>query len=233
MERDDIVKRIEEIDPYSHVDVVHLVKKGIGDILFYDENIGIVVRHPKGTVFAVPFSSKYEKLYQAMGRAELFCVHSEDMCRHLRAEGYSFYEPCYTYSYHGEPLDEGPYSFRLMRLDELDLVKAHYDASESSLIYDLEKGNIFCITDGPVIMGFCGFHSEDSMGLLEIFPEYRRKGLGTYMESHVINEAIRRGQVPFCNVYLSNTASQNLQKKLGLVKGSVLSYWLWLEEDEL
>ena len=65
------------------------------------------------------------------------------------------------------------------------------------------------------------------MGLLEIFPEYRRRGLGTAMESFVINEAMRRGSVPFCNVYVSNDASIMLQRDLGLDRGDIMSWWVW------
>ena len=116
-----------------------------------------------------------------------------------------------------------------MNLSEMDLILSHYDSSEKSITYDIEHRNLFCIENDDTVMGFCGFHSEEAMGLLVIFPQFRNKGLGTYMESHVINEALKRGWVPFCNVYCSNKASIGLQQKLGLVKGDVLSYWVWNE----
>lgn len=228
--REKIIGKIEGMDALSHVDIIHILKRGEGEILYYDDEIGLAVRHPAGTVFAVPFrSSSLEPLYHAMGHERLYCVHSELMCSHYLDLGYEFREPCYTYSYHGGPLDEGPYHFRLMNLSEMDLILSHYDSSEKSITYDIEHRNLFCIENDDTVMGFCGFHSEEAMGLLVIFPQFRNKGLGTYMESHVINEALKRGWVPFCNVYCSNKASIGLQQKLGLVKGDVLSYWVWNE----
>ena len=229
--RDDIIKRLEKLDYYSHVDIIHLLRKEIGDFLYYDDSVGLVLRHPVGTVFAVPFSCDFQPLYDAIGEEELISVHSERMYEHYLSIGYSSNGPCYTYSYHGGMLDEGPYEYRIMRFNDLDILKEHYNASEESLIYDLEHENVFSIEKDGTVMGFCGFHCEDSMGLLVIFPEYRRKGLGTYMESHVINEALRRRQVPFCNVYLTNEASIGLQEKLGLIKGDVLSCWVWKERS--
>ena len=227
--REEIIRKIESLDTLSHVDVVYMLENSIGNVLYYDETVGLAIRHPVGTVFAIPFShsSSLAPLYDAMGKERLYCLHSEEMCRHYIDLGYDFKEPCYTYSYHGASLDEGPYKFRLMRLDEMDLILSHYDSTEKSIKYDIEHNNLFCIEDDGAVMGFCGFHSEGAMGLLVVFPEYRKKGIGTYMESFVINEALRRGVVPFCNVYISNKASIKLQSKLGLIAGKVLSYWVW------
>ena len=231
--REEIIRKIEAIDPISHVDILHMLKRKIGDVLFYDGEIGLALRHPEGTVFAVPFRSEgLDSLYEAMGNERLYCVHSAIMCAHFLEKGYDFNEPCYTFSYYGNPVDEGPYRFRLMTLDEMDLILSHYDSNEKSIRYDIEHDNVFCIEDDEgKVMGFCGFHSEDAMGLLVIFPEYRNRGLGTFMESHVINEALRRGWIPFCNVFVSNKASIALQKKLGLVAGDVLSYWVWPKKE--
>ena len=231
--REDIIERLEALDRLSHVDIVHILKRGTANVLFYDENVGLALEHDCGTVFSVPFRERgLETLYEAIGSRRLICVHSDVMYSHYLASGYRSNGPCYTFSYYGEKLSEGPYPFRQMRLSEIPFILKYYDSDEQSLEYDIERGNLFCIEENGVVMGFCGFHSEEAMGLLVILPEHRRKGLGTYMESHVINEALSRGWTPFCNVYSTNKASIALQQKLSLVAGKVLSYWVWTPKCE-
>ena len=78
-------------------------------------------------------------------------------------------------------------------------------------------------------MGFAGFHEEGSMGMLVVLPEYRRQGVGERLERHLIRSAMLSGGIPYCNVFISNSASLSLQAKLGLREGSVRSWWLWTE----
>ena len=67
------------------------------------------------------------------------------------------------------------------------------------------------------------------MGMLTVFPDYRRKGLGFELEKHLINTALEEGRRAYCNVFFSNTASIALQEKLGLSRGPVFSWWTWKE----
>ena len=84
-------------------------------------------------------------------------------------------------------------------------------------------------SDDGGIMGFAGFHEEGSMGMLVVLPEYRRQGVGERLERHLIRSAMLSGGIPYCNVFISNSASLSLQAKLGLREGSVRSWWLWTE----
>ena len=68
------------------------------------------------------------------------------------------------------------------------------------------------------------------MGLLEVFPDYRRHGIGEILERAQIARTIREGNIPFCQVVEGNTASERLQKKLGLEISRETVTWLWREE---
>ncbi len=229
--KEEIALKLEASDRLSHIDLIHALRSDGSTILFYDEEAGLAIRHSTGTVFTVAFRSLgLDDLYEAIGDADLCCTHSEVMYRHYLDKGYRCDRgPCYIFSYEGEPLDTGDYQYRIMGNDEADIVVRHYGASEEYVREEIGKKNIFAIEKDGTLMGFGGFHSEGSMGILEIFPEYRRQGIGYYMESYMINEAIRRGIKPFCNVYTSNEASIRLQEKLGLKRGKSLLYWLWKE----
>lgn len=67
------------------------------------------------------------------------------------------------------------------------------------------------------------------MGLLEIFKPYRKCGFGLETEQFLIGQALKRGLVPYCDVFNTNTISQSLQQKAGLQKGEPV--W-WITPDE-
>ncbi len=226
-----IIERLAEMDRLSNIDVIHILSHGRADVLFYDENIGLTVKMRGSTAFAVPFSDDFMPLLPSLDGEELICVHSGKMASYFIDKlKYSCNGACYTFSYSGErKKEDGKYSFRLMRMDEIPFILSYYRSHEESLRYDIEHDNIICIEKNGEVLGFSGFHSEEAMGLLTILPQYRRMGLGRRMESHIINVAIDRGWVPFCNVYEDNRASIALQHSLGLKEGKSLCWWVWKE----
>ena len=78
-----------------------------------------------------------------------------------------------------------------------------------------------------VLAGFIGIHEEGSIGMLEVLPAYRRRGLGYALEAGAIRRALKEGASPYCQVIEGNTASMELQKKLGLEFSDGFVYWLF------
>ena len=78
------------------------------------------------------------------------------------------------------------------------------------------------------LAGFAGVHQEGALGMLEVVPAFRRRGLAEALEAAVIARVLEAGGFPYCHVRLGNTASESLQEKLGLVfdQGRTLC---WLE----
>ena len=82
------------------------------------------------------------------------------------------------------------------------------------------------MVDGA-LAGFAGIHQEGTMGLLEVLPQFRRRGLAEVLEVGLIAQQLHRGLLPYCHVRLGNTASEALQTKLGLVFDSRRTlYWI-------
>ncbi|MDY5931675.1 MAG: GNAT family N-acetyltransferase [Candidatus Ornithospirochaeta sp.] len=225
------IDRILSSDPFSHLDIVSILKNGEGEILYNGCN-GIIVRHFTGTVFALPFTEDYEVLIGLFPSDEwLYCIHSVKMARYFaESRKMKFDGVSILYSYHGGKLDTGPYEYRTLDDSYFGFVKSHYSnfSSDEALQYDIEKGNLFGIFDHGIIMGFAGFHPEGSMGLLEVLPEFRGKGIGTYLESYVINRALENGKIPFCNVYTHNSNSIRLQNRIGMIRGRRNSAWVYI-----
>lgn len=81
--------------------------------------------------------------------------------------------------------------------------------------------------DNGTLAGFIGMHDEGSMGLLEILPEYRRRGYGYLLEGCLIRLHLECGWVPFCHVVEGNDASMRLQEKLGMTFSELPAIWVY------
>lgn len=87
------------------------------------------------------------------------------------------------------------------------------------------RGAFCCYVDG-VIAGFISFHSELSMGMLEVFEAYKRRGIGTELLIRDINYCLSVRRLPFCHIVVGNDKSKNMCKKLGLTFYDGLVYWV-------
>lgn len=72
--------------------------------------------------------------------------------------------------------------------------------------------------DGENIMGMAGC-SEDAPSLLQIgvdvIPEYRGRGVGTFLVNSLKNEILHQGKIPFYGTAVANIYSQNIAIKCG------------------
>ena len=57
------------------------------------------------------------------------------------------------------------------------------------------------------LMGFIGIHTEGAMGMLEVLPAYRRRGIASALTSRLAFETFARGRVPFYCAAWSNLRS--------------------------
>lgn len=89
----------------------------------------------------------------------------------------------------------------------------------------IDDGLIGAFVNGEVV-GYIGVHTESAMGMLEVFPQFRRHGYGIALEKYLINELIKAGRTPFCHILETNTVSVELQKKLGMWLSEGRVYWM-------
>jgi GNAT superfamily N-acetyltransferase len=138
---------------------------------------------------------------------------------------------CYQVAYLGKtpfPL-KGSLTFRYPERAEIDVIKREYALESPENIEKLcAAKKIVCGFANGVFVGFIGSHPEGSMGLLQVFPEYRRLGYGEELERYMINAYLKAGRVPYGHIIEDNVRSLNLQKKLGYQLSDKKIYWMYL-----
>lgn len=75
------------------------------------------------------------------------------------------------------------------------------------------------------LLGFIGYHEEGSIGMLEVFPEYKKRGLAMALETYMLNLTLERGWIPYGQIIVGNEASMALQQKLGLCISRECLFW--------
>ena len=86
-------------------------------------------------------------------------------------------------------------------------------------------GFLGAYVDGE-LAGYISWHSELTMGLLEVFKKYRRSGIGTALAMACVNQTLDLGRLPFHHVVDINERSINLSKKMGFTFYDGFVYWV-------
>lgn len=169
------------------------------------KQFGILVAHD---TYTDPWLKSMRKL-----ESELECVH----CVYVEDE---------------PPAVDLPEGFVINRLDTSHIQKiiALYRHSMESLANEQYIGE--CLQDGMYgafykdeLCGFIGVHEQESIGILEVHPKWRRKGLAVALEQVMIGKQLERGRLPYGEIVKDNTASIQLQKKAGMITDEKLTYW--------
>ena len=136
---------------------------------------------------------------------------------------------CYQTAYYGGmPELTGCLALRDAAEADLPLLTATYDlVSADELRLIVERGKLVLGYEGDRLAGFMGEHLEGSMGLLYVFPEFRRRGYAMELEKAMIAKMLQAGYIPFGQIEKSNRASMALQRKLGLAISDRLICWMW------
>ena len=116
-----------------------------------------------------------------------------------------------------EPLPvPGPWEVRQLGREFLPVVVGHYHSypNPKYLGERLDAGVMHGAFEGEELLGFIGMHSEGSVGLLEVLPAHRRRGVASALLAYMTNWCLERGWTPFSKIYEGNTASEGLHQKL-------------------
>lgn len=137
---------------------------------------------------------------------------------------------CFQYGYFKYDVDN---ELCLVKKIEPTIENAEFISKNYTLSYSIEEIMSLLLDKfmlggyiGDEICAFIGMHEERSVGLLEVFEKFRRKGIGEFMVKKAVNYFIDNGFTPFSHVRCDNLPSINMQNKLKAKKLEEKVYWL-------
>lgn len=219
-----------------YADMRAAMKEGRAEIV-YDSETALLLRETVCDVhfLAVQSAQDAEKLLRDLREKDpVVVLHGKALFGIAEKLGYEVDPPCCQAMYTGSPLPVGG-ELTLRHPDEADFetVDANYHLINGAELHkDFAKpeflGGYLC----GKLVGFAGLHSEGSMGLLTVLPDYRRRGFAQQIYSALINSQLEKGRIPYAQIYTDNINSLNLQKKLGFTLSSDVIAWSWLPDAE-
>ncbi len=217
------------------IDMYHLLEHEGGQLL-YEGVEGCVVREREGTTVMSDIldGQMLCRILRECGvtEPEQLAVKSRGVQEQVSAAfGLHSSMPCTQWSYwHTEPPALPDCDIRPLESCHAETAASHYGLLGDSKQYIARRiaaGRMWGVFEDGTLAGFIGTHSEGSMGMLEIFPEYRRKGYGLLLESFLIAWHLERGMTPYAHVVDGNVPSLRLQQKLGMEVGSLPAIWVY------
>ncbi len=231
---DEKTRRWLSRDALLHADMSEALGRGLGEIAAATED-GVLVSANDGFCGMLSCRDAETALELLEGRSfSILAIHQpeqeEALCRALGLETWMRCRQA-VYEKKEPPAFDGS-AIRPLTGEHLDFLTANYRQEDSEyLAWLLERGALFgdFREDRPV--GFIGNHAEGGMGLLEVLPAWRRRGIGRELESFLIARELELGHRPYCQVFPDNWASLALQRKLGMTLAEGLLIWLSRPEN--
>ena len=222
-----------DISGINYLGLDRVLKRGSGEILAESENALFIRDCVSGACLLAceDMTTGLALLDRYAGQDCGLLMISNDALGKAAFERYGFSEKleCYQVAYYGEkPSADSGLSFRTADENDLAMLTENYQLiSPEELEAVVRRRSVFLGYDQEHLIGFIGEHLEGSMGLLYVFPEYRRRGFGAALQTHLIAKTMEKGYIPFGQVEKDNQNSLRLQKKLGMTQSDSLIVWMW------
>lgn len=220
-------------DPLLHMDMLACIRSGYAQLLFASE-AGVLLHNT--ACGAMMMSTEEEntaaQMLSMIAETSMFVAH-QAFYRADVTRKFSFTQQmvCRQAAYlNHEPLMMTDSPIKIERLDErhLPFIMAHYSHADDAAYHRerLKSGVMYGAFLGRQLAGFIGLHAEGSIGMLEVLPEYRRKGIAYALEAFLVNRQLANGNVPFAQIVEGNDASLALHRKLNFSISEKLLCWL-------
>ena len=220
-------------DPLLHTGMIEALRRDQAELLYVGKD-GVLLNEKRSGAYMLSVSDADagSRLIDTVDDAALFLTHQK-YCLPFLIDKFKyknildFLQAVYT-SKNSLPLS-GQFDITVLGEEYVNEVLTHYRTmdNEEYIRGRIKSREMFGAFSSGVLVGFIGLHDEGSIGLLEVLPEYRRLGVGSLLESYMINNQLKKGWTPFCQVFENNKASISMQLKLGLSFSKEHLYWLF------
>lgn len=215
-----------------HIGMTEPINRNTADILYADSDC-VLVKELKSNAYMISADSfeKGQEVLRSVPECNLIVAHQHFMVDYISNKyGLNNKLECLQAAYMCKSkLDmNNKIEVRQLDISHMDTILEHYNLlSDTEIKALLKDGSIYGGYKDEALIGFVGTHLEGSIGLLEIFPEYRCQGYGTVLESYMVNKILAIGAIPYAQVEVNNTKSMALQRKLGFNISESSIYWMF------
>jgi tRNA (guanine37-N1)-methyltransferase len=228
-----VIERLLKKNKFLYMDMIESLRRGRGELV-YNEEGGVTVWDADADVYMLSAfgEASAEEMVKALpyerGMNQIV-VHQEYLLRKVE-ERFQIEEIIpvrhAVYTQKVPLFVSKEIEIRPLGIEYLEEVIQHYHiVSEDYIREQLLGGKLVGAFVEGRLAGFAGEHKEGSLGILEIYEEYRRRGLAASLEAYMINRHLANGFTPYGDVLTENEASLRLQEKLGLCISKDELYW--------
>lgn len=221
-------------DELLHIDMLESMRRGNADLRYASEQ-GVLMFDTGGEVYLMSANDETtaNQMIELMQNPDMIVAHQDFYITAVFAKfpKLSLFMECYHAVYlEPQPLPEPAGRCIIQPLDasHIDFVQQHYsnNLERKYILERLQSGAIQgAFVDGQ-LAGFAGAHIEGSIGMVEVLPEYRRRGIAEVLEAYIANQMLARGFVPYAQIVVSNKPSLALQQKLNFTISEQKLWWL-------
>jgi ribosomal protein S18 acetylase RimI-like enzyme len=218
-------------NPILHADMLECIRRGSAQILAAND-FGVLLYDSGVHMLSAENEAEARRLLAGPDTSELMVTHLKYGTEFaMKKYGFSRrMQVCNAVYLCGVPLPQNETPAEIRPLDEsfLPLIKAHYQniSDDDYLLERLKAGVVFGAFVNGEPAGFIGIHAEGSMGMLEVFPNFRRRGIAQMLVSFQVNRLLQAGSIPYAQIKQGNEASMALHRKLGFSISEFTICWL-------
>ncbi len=216
------------------IDLLEALRRGSAELLYAaPDGVLLYERESGAHMMSAADRAGAGRCFARLPRCGLLVGH-EMWYREEAARRYGLSEEqiCYQAAWLApEPPSEPEFSGELRLLDAgwAGWLYEHYSHAFGGVEYmegAVRRGMLAAFVDGAPA-GFIGVHDEGSIGMLEVLPPYRRRGLGEVLLRAAVRRALAQGRYAYGQVFDNNAASLALQKKVGMTLTEEPMFWLF------
>lgn len=221
-----------EQDPLTNVGIIQVIQRGTADFLNVTAE-GVLLQDQISKAYML--STAHKELARMWMKDVSECgllqvCQGENVDFFMEKYGLTTKLDCYQMVYTKKEFLslEGELEIAEPTDTEMTLIRQVYDKlTDEELAQIRQLHHLYVGHKEGIPVGFIGSHLEGSIGLLEILPEYRRKGYGSELEKFMFNKFLEWGLTPYGQVEEWNEKSYQLQQKMGLEVAPNRVYWIF------
>lgn len=223
-----------KINPLLHMDMLESIRCGNAELLEVSEE-GVLLYNPACGAYMMSAAcpAAADRMIDSFKEPPIIVAHQSFYLDDLETKfGKKPNLICFQAVYlKKEPPPAADAGFVIKKLDEshrgfIMLHYSHADEVEDYLVERLRAGVVYGGYLQGQLVGFIGSHPEGSIGLLEVLPQFQRRGVARVLETFYIKLILQEGRTPFAQIEPGNTASFELHRKLGFGFSAQKIYWL-------